>query len=217
MAKVTGGILGRASGKVSGIVFGGARSRTGKVVTAREKVIPANPNTASQQAQRSNFQAALAIVRGFGPDVYSDHFNRAIGQLPGFQSLMSIVLNNRNEDGTFKVPPATPLGTLHYPTTLTITSEAVAGQIDVYWSQELGDNGTDNDECYILVWAADHSSEPQYVASVAQALRSNGEIGTSFEDLDEGETYIVGLFLVGSGTALGLLSQAKYDQCVVKE
>jgi hypothetical protein len=217
MAKVTGGILGRASGKVSGIVFGGARGRTGKVVTAREKVIPANPNTASQQAQRSNFQAALAIVRGFGPDVYQDCYNRAIGQLPGFQSLMSVVLNNRNEDGTFKAPPATPLGTLHYPTTLTITSDAVAGQVDVIWSVELGDNGTDADEAYIICWAADHSSEPQYIASVAQAQRSGGAAGVSFEDLDEGETYIVGLLFVGAGTALGLLSQVKYDQVFVKE
>jgi hypothetical protein len=93
MAILEGGIFSNPRGKTGGIVFGAARTRTGKKVTSRLLVPPSNPNTAAQQVQRGKFAEALAIVRLLGSGIYQSDFNRSIGQLPGFQSVTSIFLN----------------------------------------------------------------------------------------------------------------------------
>ncbi len=116
MAKVKGGITGRPAGKVASLIFGAARGREGKVVTVRELVAPSNPRTPEQQAQRGKFQSSLAYVQGWGPDVYQSDWNRSVGQLPGFQSMMSILLNNIQGTPERLTPPDDrQLGSLHFP------------------------------------------------------------------------------------------------------
>lgn len=143
MAIIRGGLHGRASGNVAGVVYGAARTRTGKVVTARELVYPSNPNTAAQQLQRSIFKQSLYAVRHIGPSGYQDDWNRAIGQLPGFQSLMSIFLDNTNASEEFVAPPDTPLGNLHFPSDFLIeTGAGAASTVTITFNNNLGLNGT---------------------------------------------------------------------------
>lgn len=159
MAKVIGGLHGRAAGNVGGIIYGAARSREGKVVTARELVIPANPQTGAQQNQRDKFKSSMMAVRAIGPTIYQDQWNRAVGQLPGFHSLESILLGVIDDDNSFaSAPPDTPLGTLHMPTTFTIAG-ASAGAIDVDWSTELGDNGAATDNVHFMALKADAETD----------------------------------------------------------
>lgn len=152
MAKLTGGLHGRAAGNVGGIIYGAARTRLGKVVTARELVIPANPQTAAQTNQRDKFLASLRASRAAGPDFYQEDWNRSVGQLPGFQSLMSILLHAIDDDNKFLVAPdVTPLGTLHTPATIT-WEWGVGTEITLTWSTEAGDNGDPADTISYAVW-----------------------------------------------------------------
>jgi len=212
MAKIVGGILGNPSGATGGLVFGSARSRLGKVVTARSKVSPSNPNTTAQQAQRTIFARSLYIVRGWTADLWQVYFNRAIGQLPGFQSIMSILMNNVGSTGLFDPPADTPLGSLHFPATVTWSSGAVAGDVKVTWSTEIGDNGTASDTFTLFVWARAASATVKYGKSLATVLRSAGATGITISGLDTSGAYICGLFVSGAGDAAGMISKCVYHQ-----
>jgi hypothetical protein len=210
MAKQSGGLLGRPSGSIAGIVFGSARSRQGKIVTAREKVSPSNPNTASQQTQRGKFGNALSTVKAIGPSIYQDDWNRAVSQLPGFQSWMSLVLNNLDASSVLSAPADVNLGNLHFPSTGPTLSAGGAGEITVEWSNELGDNGTAADVAVLVGINADLArvGGPQVVikTDVTRTDETNDLAG-----FDSGATVIVLLYFQGAGTADGLLSLAKFD------
>jgi hypothetical protein len=209
MSKLDGGIFSNPSGKTAGIVFGAARTRQGKKVTARQLVSPSNPNTAAQQTQRGKFSDSLDIVRFLGSEVYQSDFNRAISQLPGFQSMMSIYMNAMDDSKVISAPPAVNLGTLHFPDTFTLSGGA-AGDLDVNLSAEVGDNGTINDE--VVAFAIDISSAGRstllgYVEASAEP-RSAGGVG--FSDLTSGNSYLVGCYMRGTGAAAGILTQCKW-------
>lgn len=212
MSKIVGGILGRPSGKIGGIVFGSARSRTGKAVTARTKVSPSNPNSPAQQQQRGLFKRALDIVRGFGPDVYQVDFNRSIGQLAGFQSLMSVILNNVVNDDEFSPPPDLPLGNLHFPSSLTIVGGVGSGEINISFSEELGDNGTLADKVVVICYAVDEETAVQYSDDVGAHTRDDGSDSFSLTGLTAGADYVVGFYLIGQGTAEGLLTKCAFEE-----
>lgn len=210
MAVVTGGVTGRPAGKLAGVVFGAARSRTGKVVTAREKVRPSNPDSAAQQVQRRNFARAIQSVRGIGPSEYSVYWNRSVGQLPGFQSLMSILLGVTNETGDLSAPPDTPLGDLHYPDNVTFSPGDATGRVEVTFSGETGSNGTADDIVHfyaIPAEAADRdASAPVGVATFQTRIGVNAQI----TDMIPGAQYLCVMFLEGQGTAEGKLSRASW-------
>lgn len=75
MGKIRSGILSRVSGKVAGVVGGNWKN----VAYLREYVVPANPNTTAQQAQRSKFSACVAYAKTLvGPvfQTYTDKFQK---------------------------------------------------------------------------------------------------------------------------------------------
>lgn len=215
MARVTGGVTGRPSGKIAGVIFGAARSRTGKVVTAREKVSPSNPNTTGQQSQRRKFFDALEIVKELGPSLYQDDWNRAVGQLPGFQALMSIMLNNLDGSGTLAAPSTVPLGDLHYPDTVYWLEDPQAGEIDLVITPETGANGTSSDEMVVFIIAAARpvSGKRHVVVSNGAATRATEAV--TFTGLTPGTVYICGFYMRGASTAAGLLSQCTWASVTV--
>jgi len=210
MAKIPGGIFGRPSGSVSNIVFGAARDRTGKVATSRAKVTPTNPNTAGQQLQRGKFGDALQIVRDLGPAVYEDDFDRAIGQLPGFQSLMSILTKCIDASYHLTAPPDTPLGPLHSPNTFAVATGAGSKQIAVTWSTELGADGTAADKVDYLLAQVARDADGNHPTGYALdgAARSTGAL-TITAPAGNVE-YLVGIWFRGQGTAAGLLSRVEW-------
>jgi hypothetical protein len=106
MSGIKGGIFGQVTGKTGGIVFSKARGRDGVVNTTRTLTKPANPRTTAQVGQRDKFAESVLLARLIGGDYYGPSMNRAIGQLPGYQSLMNLTLNNRDVSGHFDVFPA---------------------------------------------------------------------------------------------------------------
>lgn len=144
MSIVTGGIFGQVRGKSGGIVFSAARTKNGKVNTAKQFVIPANPNTPDQQTQRTKFSDSVAIIRQLGPSVYQSYWNRAVGQLPGYQSLVSLFKTNMDANASLSALPDIMQGDLHFPATCTV-AEGTPGSIIVTTSTEAGTNGASTD------------------------------------------------------------------------
>lgn len=211
MSVLNGGIFSRPRGKTGGIVFGSARTRSGKLVTSRLLVAPSNPNTVAQQEQRNKFAEAIAIVRLIGSGIYQSDWNRAIGQLPGFQSLTSVFLNSL--DGSFDLTTIPPinLGALHNPGISALGAGVVAGTIVVNWDTGLGLNGTANDVAVVLIVQTGAGSTPleRDVSVNVSAVRSNGTVSVVMENA--ATDYTVILYFQGAGTADGLLSPTSYD------
>lgn len=210
MAKIPGGITSRPSGKLGNIIFGAARTPAGKVATAREAVDPSNPNTAAQQSQRSKFSQAVNIVQGVGPSVYQEDWNRAVGQLPGFQSWQSMLLNNIDQNDDLQPPDVRPLGNLHFPDSFSASSSDTSGSIDVSWSGELGDNGTDADDSVLLaIEQAQPASRERDVVTIVPGQQRSAQSAT-INTNQPGNVYVIGLYFRGAGNAEGLLSPADF-------
>ena len=212
MSVLTGGIFSNPSGKTGGVVFGAARTRTGKKVTSRLLVPPSNPNTAAQQIQRGKFSQSLAIVRLIGSAIYQGDWNRSIGQLPGFQSMMNIFLNSLNSIYTLTTIPTINLGSLHYPLTWTEDFVQALNNWKTTWSTELGVNGTTADVAVLIVIGSDVAASPleRFVIVDETVTRVAGtkDIVVGFAGLD-----VTGLlYFRGAGTADGLLSGTSFLQ-----
>jgi hypothetical protein len=209
MARISGGIFSRPRGSVSDVVFGAARTRTGKVVTAREKVPPSNPNTPAQQTVRNKFKDALQIVKAIGPSIYVTDFNRAVSQLPGWQSLMSIFTRKLDASFTLLEPDDVQLGTLHFPVTFTIATGAGPGEIVLTWSGEFGPNGTAADVLQVIAIPALAANRVTTDAVLANDTRNGSPL--TITGLVDGASYQVGVYFRGAGTAAGELSLLKWS------
>ncbi|MBA7576101.1 hypothetical protein ES708_17938 [subsurface metagenome] len=134
MARHEGGIFSRPRGKTGGIVFGAARTREGKMVTSRLLVSPSNPRTADQVVHRLVFSDCLDITRSLGAVIYQDDWNRAIAQLPGFQSMMSVLMKASGVGRIFDPPPDVNLGTLGFPPVVSFGDGEMSGELTADWS-----------------------------------------------------------------------------------
>lgn len=206
MAILEGGIFSNPRGKTGGIVFGAARTRTGKKVTSRLLVPPSNPNTAAQQVQRGKFAESLAIVRLIGSTIYQSDFNRSIGQLPGFQSLTSIYLNSLNASDVIGTIPPINLGSLHKPATFTAETAAGSSMVTVDWSVELGINGDEDDILKVLIVEQNPAASPLEREVVVNTGETRSNATANFNVGQTSTVYDVMAYFEGVNTAPGLLS-----------
>lgn len=208
MSVISGGIFSKPRGKTGGIVFGAARTRNGKLATARELVKPSNPNTADQQVQRNKFRSTLDLVRRFGASIYQTAWNRSIGQLPGFQSMMSIFLNQMDTSMDLTLVNEINLGVLHFSDSFAASDEG-GGEVSFSWGNDTGSNGTILDTCTILMSSETDANREltNGVAILSGKTRDHG--GDSVAGLIPNSTYEYYAYFVGAGTAEGLYSVAK--------
>jgi Fibronectin type III domain len=207
MATLQGGIFSRPRGKTGGLVFGAARTRTGKLVTSRLLVPPSNPNTAAQQTQRSIFSSCQAIIRRLGASVYQVDWNRSVGQLPGFQSMQSIFMNQMASNLNLTLVNDINLGTLEPLLTLEF-GVAAADSLTLSWDPAVTGNGTAADVVIALAIAQTEAKRPQSngVQVFNTAVRSDETLDIT--NLDSSTTYELYVYAVGAGTAEGLISVA---------
>jgi len=210
-AVVKGGLHGRPRGTVAGIVYGAARSREGKVVTAREYVIPGDTDDEDVLEQRLVFKSMVIAAQYLSAELWKDDWDRSVGQLPGFHSMMSVLLKNTPHDtGDFAAPPDTPLGNLFAPVFSPIPHVAVAGSITITWDTGHGLNGTDEDVIVVFVVEVAQTELGVRSAKVAieTATRVDGTIDMATGA--SGTDWIVCCYFQGAGTAIGKLSPAKW-------
>jgi hypothetical protein len=212
MSRLTGGIFSKPSGQTAGVVFGQARTRQGKVVTARQLVIPSNPNTADQQAQRAIFAYAKDIVRSSTAGWYQNAFNRAISQLPGFQSMMSIMMRTISSAGVVTAPAQTNLGSLDQLAELEVTSSAGAGSVELAWSQSVSLKGATGDKISVLIipkTAAKRVTQGNAIIALEQVTRTDESSSVVVPALVNGDHLIVAVFVLGVAPNAGV-----YSPCV---
>jgi hypothetical protein len=140
VGKIYSGILSKVSGKIAGVVGGSWKDKA----YLRAYVIPANPNTAGQQAQRTKFQMAVAFAQllvGQIFNVYTDQFQKSmsgfnyfirqnISKFVGSNWFLNIVITNG------KLAKAILTGATYDPST---------GSTEVTWSTAPGANGKNTD------------------------------------------------------------------------
>lgn len=212
MSRLEGGLFSRPRGKTGGIVFGAARTRVGKLVTSRLLVFPSQPRTTAQVQQRSNFTAALSAVRAIGPGIYQSDFNRAIAQLPGFQSLMAVIMRAQEPDGDLTAPPELNLGTLHFPNSFSVQNPSVGPEVTATFSSETGPNGNAGDEAVAIGLTESPDNDGEYWVAISTGqTRADSPIDV-FTDWPDSATVVVGLYFRGeTGTpAEGMLSPVKW-------
>ncbi|NIT57067.1 MAG: hypothetical protein GWN00_12785 [Aliifodinibius sp.] len=215
MARLDGGIFSRPRGKTANIVFGAARTREGKVVTARELVPPSNPNTAEQQTQRNKFKESLEIVRKIGKSIYGSDFNRAVSQLPGFQGMMSVLMNNMSDSFVLSAPSDLNLGTLHYPDTTSLNTAGTSGDYEFTYTNEVGQNGTIADTLVIVSIAAAPGATPIDRKVLVNTSNDRDSSPVTIGPFDAGVDVISLAYFRGEGAAAGLLSTATFGSVTV--
>ncbi|MCP4642956.1 MAG: hypothetical protein GY851_21095 [bacterium] len=195
MSKVTGGIYGKPSGKTGGVVWGRARSRAGKIATAREYVVPTDPQTAAQLSQRLKFQTAALLMSNLGAATWQSAWNRTLGELPGWQSMQSWWLTGLSLSGAvYAIPnamPAKSLGPVLMPSDFAISQGGSAGEVDLDWSTAIvGDHAAATDELYAVMMAKDDPTDTgDQQISAWSVARSVGTM--TFTGATPGEDYSV--------------------------
>lgn len=218
MSRLTGGIFSKPSGQTAGVVFGQARTRQGKVVTARQLVIPSNPNTAPQQTQRSKFSSTKDIVRSSTSAFYQNPFNRSVAQLPGFQSLMSIFLNAMEQDFELSAPPQTNLGSLDAPQSLSAVALNGVTSIQINFSSLTPLKGSAGDTIHAIVIPKSQLGRDNYqpaFVSTAVVTRSALTLSILTGALVTGDVWLVGVFAKGVAPYLGIYSPCTWFHVTV--
>jgi len=212
MAKIEGGITSRPSGRLGNIIFGAARTQAGKVVTAREAVDPSNPNTPAQQSQRTKFSESLDIVQAIGPSVYQEDWNRARGQLPGFQSWMSVLLENINDQEEVSPPSDVPLGDLPFPATWSVSSGAGVGEIDLTWDTSTPAGADAADQAVAVAIPVNPGDRPSAGAAFTDLSAERQDGSVSFVAGSTGTDVVVGLYFRADDPDVSPLTLAAFRQ-----
>jgi len=215
MAKFESGIFSKAAGSIGGVVFSQARTREGKKMTARERVIPTNPQTAPQQANRMNFKDTLNIVRTLGTGYYREDWDRSISQLPGYQSLFSFISQSKSMVGTNIIvddpQPDIQLGELD-PTSIAFTPLS-AIEFQASWNSIPVGNQQPKDflKAFFIGTDFDGGPEPPYrvdshVFHSPNRRRSGGSYVFDLTDLAGRATAVLGVFYFAPGPNSPVLS-----------
>lgn len=171
MAVLSGGILGSVSGKVSGVVAATWKDKN----YVREYVIPANPNTAGQQAQRNLFGNIVSVgklILGQIINPFWDPFQKSMSGINAF-------IKENIDQATYPVPTVTMKMTQGKLFLDTIVQPTWTGHtVNAKWNIGNGTNGLATDKVNVVVFelAADGHSVVA-VAFGAAAARSTGAAG----------------------------------------
>jgi len=172
MAKVLAGILGSFAGKVAGVVGG----RWKNIQYVRAYVIPANPDTASQQAKRLRFKLAalfgMSILAG-ALQPYMDPFVRGMSAFNWFIK-KNIALFVAPVNYLLVQVSAGPL----YPAPIDLLTPA-GTNIAVTFGLGLGANGLATDKVFALAYNETTGRTSQ---AAAEVNRSVGTINVIVSD-----------------------------------
>lgn len=163
------GILGKGTKKIGNIV--GANWKNKNYV--RSYVIPANPNSDLQKAQRARFKSNVEFVKGILGQIiqpYVDPFQRAMSGYNYFikQNIMQF------EDPLVFTSVKLTWGQLYKPGWVSSVWQSMPNyHVTLTWETSLGQNGKATDMVYAAVW--DRGTKLWYFPTAAVA-RSVGTI-----------------------------------------
>ena len=199
MAK-TNGLFGKVSGKIANVVYGSWKG----IEYARQFVVPGNPQTSAQQANRTLFGAAVSIAKsilGSVLQVYSDPFLTRNSAFAHFIGNTMKVWNGTFDMSNVKLVS----GTLEKST---ITSAVYAGaNVTFSWPTTILGNGQATDKaCCCVIDVAQHVAF--FNGSVDRS------VGTAAVNIGAGRNSTfchAYLFFADSSTAPTVVSDTEYS------
>ncbi len=180
MGKIQAGILSKVSGKVAGVVGAGWKD----VAYLRAYTIPANPNTAAQQTQRTLFKQTVDFCKPLVGQVFNAYTDKFIKSMSGFNFFI------KRNIAHFGVTPdyGSVLMTEGPLSTISNFSVIYSGAIFTFnWTENLGNNGESTDKVFGClyhkptgVWTFFENEEQRSDLSVAVTLTT----GLTAEDFE---------------------------------
>ena len=208
MGKLRSGILGHLSGKVAGVVG----SRWKDKSTLREYVIPANPDTDPQKAQRSKMRIGVAMMKGLVGQIFNEYVDKFQKSMSGFNYALS------QNMACFLAPITVEdisicWGQL-WPVTAPTATYVTPNVVCAWGSNDYGNNGAATDKIYACVY--DISTGRWYFAG-AEVARSTVGITVPCEaGLSEANLFayvLAAKYSPTSPTLLEMVSNSAY--CIV--
>lgn len=147
MAKLRSGILGQLRGKVAGVV--GAQWK--HINYIREYVLPANPNTALQAAQRTKMADVVAFCKPLVGPVFNAYTDRFYKEMSGFNAFIrsNIAIFDGSPDYTAIFATE---GKLSNILVSVATYDTGGPDITIQYLANLGNNGSNDDAVYAAAY-----------------------------------------------------------------
>lgn len=145
MGIILSGILSGVSGKVAGVVGGRWKDKH----YLRAYTIPANPNTAAQQTQRTKFRDVVDFAKPLVGQVfnaYTDKFQKSMSGFNFFIKRNIDIFDGSPVWGQIKITE----GPLSFPMQTGPTYSTP--NITIPWTKNLGNNGLDSDDTFAVVY-----------------------------------------------------------------
>lgn len=145
MAKLRSGILGNIRGKVAGVVGGQFKD----VNYIREYVKPANPNTTAQQTQRGKMADVVAFAKTLVGPIFNEYTDKFQKSMSGFNFFIKQSISEFDGSPDYSLIKLSE-GKLSPVSNLACSYMSGSGALAISWDQNLGNNGSVDDE---LFWA----------------------------------------------------------------
>lgn len=202
MGKIQAGILSKVSGKIAGVVGGSWKDKA----YLRAYVIPANPNTAAQQVQRTKFSDVVEFCKPLVGQVFNSFTDKFIKNMSGFNFF--IKRNIAIFDGT---PDYTAIKVTEGPLSAPTANNTTYSDPDltINWYKTLGNNGSDTDQVSCAVYNNVTGIWSFSAAPVARNLQTiDVDVGTGVS-VSELEVYLwCGQYI---GTVLDKICNSYHD------
>jgi len=207
MATLLSGFLGPFTGKVGGAV--GAIWKGINYI--KEYKIPANPNTAGQQAQRLKFKTVVALAQSLIPTLVTTFWNPFAVKMSGFNYLVKNIFPNMSSTGLIEPAAQMTKGTLEDLVSNTATYATATGDVVATYSSTINGNGLATDLVGILCISKIDNSILGYQAS--GEVRSDGSTTITIATGLTATNVIVFIWASrGTGSEF-MVSNSKGDTC----
>lgn len=148
MGKILQGILGGFSGKVGPVVGASWKG----IQYMRAYVVPANPNTAGQQTQRTSFAVMVALARDVLSTLINTYWDPFVSGMSGFNRFIQVNIGTLDVSDKLTITSKLALGTLESVGLITGTYNTGDGETIVVWDETAYGNGALTDSVGLVVY-----------------------------------------------------------------
>jgi hypothetical protein len=205
MARVQQGILGGFSGKIGNIV---GSSWKGIAVMKTKPLSVANPKTAAQTAQRTDFKDAVDFAKVINSQIIKPLWDRFADRMSGFNDFISKNIGDIKPGSDLASKVKISTGQMAATAIDSATIDAGGNRLTISWTDDSGEGfKLADDDAYIVVFDDDCKVNAQ---SAGDLQRDSGGGNVPCVNLVVGKTYQVRLaFRRKDGTVVSETSYAE--------
>lgn len=207
MAVVKQGILGGFSGKIGNIV---GSSWKGIAVMKTKPLSVANPKTAAQTSQRTDFKNAVDLAKVINSKIIKPLWDRFADRMSGFNDFISKNIGDIKPGSDLASKVKISVGQMAATEISSFSADGTTHEITISWADDSGEGyKLADDDAYIVVFGPDCEVRLQ---SAGDLQRNSGGGTLSSMNLRTGYTYYARLaFRRKDGTVVSETSFANAD------